>query len=79
MKSFPYLAPEGQIPVEKRMTICDALLFDGLEAPSKRRKKTPAVEKESSTPIEFEKENLVSDEEIKGDATQPYEDSDEEE
>ena len=79
MKSFPYVAPEGQVPAEKRMIISDSLLFDGLEAPTKKRKKTFVTPKKVPEKVQFEKETLISDEEIKGDATQPYDDSDAEE
>ena len=79
LKSFPYVAPEGQVPAEKRMIISDSLLFDGLEAPTKKRKKTFVTPKKVPEKVQFEKETLISDEEIKGDATQPYDDSDAEE
>jgi len=75
LKNIPYTTPEGVIPIEKRMAIVDATLFEGLEQPAKRRKKAKDSSSVSSNSkktsktlndsIVFEKE-VLSDEEIKG-------------
>ena len=50
MKKFEYVQPEGVVPLEQRLAIMNASLFDGLDAPpSKKRKRTSASVKKVYT------------------------------
>jgi hypothetical protein len=66
MKVTPYFVPEGVIPIEQRGSILDAALFDGLEAPKKRKRvvmvsKKKKVIKMNERELDYETEQLDSD------------------
>ena len=67
IQKYKYVTPEGVVPIDKRLALMEAALFNGLGAPpSKKRKRTNIIKnKTPGTKIEFDTETL-SDSSVEG-------------